>query len=190
MSDGGLYFDIDLRQIVKVGDDLGASEKQVKFALSAALRRTATTLRTMAARGLKDELELRTINLLRKRLKTLKLRMGKQDGVQLWFGLNDMPASWFKGRPKQTASGATMRGQEIAGGFVAKSKFKGRQTIFKRTGKARLHIQEQNLEVDDKAIVFIEDKIFDQTEEIFWKYFTRDLNARVSGYFKEGGRRG
>lgn len=175
---GGLHFDIDLAQLRIIGAELQASEKQVKLALHTALNRTATTLRTMAARGLKNELELRTINLLRKRLKTLKLRM-TGEGVQLWFGLNDMPASWFKGTPKQTASGAQVRGHSFAGAFVAKSKFKGRKTVFKRTGDKRLHIAEQNLPIEDSAVVFIEDKIFDQTEQIFWKYFQRDLNARV-----------
>lgn len=176
-----LNFDIDYSQLRRVGDELQASEKQIRNALNTALNRTATTLRTMSARGLKSELQLRTIGLLRKRLKTMKLRMSKDgSGAQLWYGLNDMPASWFKGRPKNNATGAAMRGQQIDGGFVAKSKFKGRQTIFKRTSKARLHIEEQNLEVEDRAIVFIEDEIFDQTEAIFWKYFTRDLRARVT----------
>lgn len=177
---GGLHFDIDLAQLRAAGAELQATDKQVKLALHYALNRTATTLRTMAARGLRSELELRTINLLRKRLKTLKLRASKDgSGAQLWFGLNDMPASWFKGRPKQTATGAAMRGQEFAGAFVAKSKFKGRLTVFKRTSDKRLHIAEQNLPVSDAATVFIEDKIFDQTEQIFWRYFTRDISARV-----------
>ena len=175
-----LFVDIDASELRRVGDELQASEKQIKFALSAALKRTATTLRTMSARGLKSELELRTINLLRKRLKTLKLRASKSgDGVELWYGLNDMPASWFKGTPKQNSKGASMRGQQFDGGFVAKSKFKGRRTVFKRTGKGRLHIQEQNLAVEDRAIVFIEDEIFEQADRIFWKHFMRDLNARV-----------
>lgn len=175
---GSLWFDIDTTQLRAVVDELQPTEKQVKFAFSRACQRTATTLRTLSARGLASELQLRTIGLLRKRLKTMKLR-ASGDGVQLWYGLNDMPASWFKGRPQQGASGASLRGQSFAGAFVAKSKFKGRQTIFKRTGKERLHIQEQNLEVEDSATVFIEDKIFDQTIEIWWRYFVRDLQARV-----------
>lgn len=177
---GHLYFDIDFSQLIGVADELQASEKQIKFAISAALKRTATTLRTMAARGLKSELQLRTISLLRKRLKTLKLRAARDSSeISLWYGLNDMPASWFKGRPKRTKTGAEMRGQQIAGGFVAKSSFKGRQTIFKRKGKERLPIAEQNLEIEDSARVYIEDQIFDQTQEIFWRYFVRDLTARV-----------
>lgn len=173
-----LNFDVDLDELRRVATELEASERQVKLAFSAACKRTATTLRTLSARGLAGELQLRTIGLLRKRLKTMKLR-GSMDGLQLWYGLNDMPASWFKGRPKKTAGGAEMRGQTVAGGFVAKSKFKGHRTIFKRDGPARLHIQEQNLAVEDPAVVFLEDQIFDQTLDIFWRNFTRDLRARV-----------
>jgi len=174
----GLHFDIDGVQLDAVSAELEATPRQVKLAFHAALRRTATTLRTLSARGLAGELQLRTISLLRKRLKSLKLKRGA-DGVTLWYGLNDMPASWFKGTPTQDSTGASMRGQHITGAFVARSKFKGRKTMFKRDGKARLHIQEQNLGVGDQALVYVEDRIFTQTETIFWKNFTRELNARV-----------
>lgn len=177
---GALHFDINLKELAAAGKQLEASEKQVRAALSRALQRTATTLRTMSARGLKSELELRTIGLLRKRLKSLKVRATKDGGITLWYGLNDMPASWFKGTPRKTSGGASHRGHEVDGAFVGRSKFKNRKTILKRTGKARLPIAEQNLPVEDKAVVFIEDNIFDQTEEIFWKHFSRDLKARVS----------
>lgn len=178
---GSLLFDIDTDALRAVGAELQASEKQIRFALNRALHRTAAALRTRAARGLKDELQLRTITLLRNRLKTLRarMRMGDGDGVQLWFGLNDMPASWFKGRPKRTAGGAEKRGHEIPGAFVAKSGVKGRLTLFKRSGKKRLPIVEQNLPIQDAAVVFIEDEIFTQTETIFWNHFRRDLAARV-----------
>lgn len=183
-----LHFDIDLTQLREVGDELQASEKQIKFALSVALRRTTTTLRTLSARVLTSEFELRTASLLRKRLKSIRLSSGMNslssrastEGATLWYGLNDMPASWFKGRARKVAGGAEKRGQTIADGFIAKSKFSGRQTIFKRTGKGRLPITEQSLKIEDKARIAIEDKIFDQTEKIFWNHFMRDLNARVS----------
>lgn len=177
---GSLHFDIDLRELAATGKQLEASEAQVKKALWRALSRTATTLRTMSARGLKSELELRTIGLLRKRLKSLKVRATKDGGISLWYGLNDMPASWFKGTPKKTAKGASKRGHEVEGAFVARSKFRGRKTILKRKTGARLPIEEQNLPIEDKAVVFIEDNIFDQTEDIFWKHFMRDLKSRVS----------
>jgi hypothetical protein len=174
-----LHFEIDAQGLEGIILDLGATEKQVKFAIHRAVARTATALRTMAARRLKDELQLRTIQLLRQRLKSLRLRVTDGDGMTLWFGLNDMPVSWFKGTPKQDASGARFRGQEFAGAFVAKSRFKGRKTVFKRNGDQRLHITEQLLPITDKAQVVIEDEIFVQTETIFWRIFERELRARV-----------
>lgn len=174
-----LHFDIDAQNLEQIVLDLGATEKQVKLALSRALGRTATTLRTLSGRYLKDELALRTIALLRRRLKSLKLRVSGGDGFTLWFGLNDMPVSWFKGTPKQDASGASHGDAHFDGGFVGRSKFKNRKTVFKREGKARLHITEQLKAIGDKAQVTIEDKIFVQAEEIFWKHFKRDIQARV-----------
>lgn len=175
-----LHFEIDSSQLQTLILDLAATERQVKFALSRALGRTATTLRTMASRKLKTELELRTINLLRKRLKSLKLRVTNGSGFTLWFGLNDMPVSWFKGTPQQEDDGATFRGEKYDGAFVGKSRFKNRKTVFKRTGEARLHITEQLKAIGDRAQVIIEDDIFVQAEEIFWRHFERDLRARVN----------
>lgn len=190
---GLLHFEIDADGMDRLIMDLQATEKQVKFALSRALQRTATTLRTLAARKLKDELQLRAINMMRKRLKSLKLRVSGGDGITLWFGINDLPVSWFKGTPKQGTDGASFRGQNYKGAFVARftSKSKGasgkaedlvnqgRKTIFRREGKGRLHIIEQGLEISDRANVVIQDDIFVQTETIFWKNFERDLTARV-----------
>jgi hypothetical protein len=180
MSAGGLHFEIDADGLDRLVSELGATEKQVKFALSRALGRTATSLRTMASRRLKDELALRTINMLRKRMKSLKLRLNGGDGFALWFGVNDMPVSWFKGTPKQGADGVQFRGEKFEGAFVAKSKFKGRKTVFKRQGAGRLHITEQLMAIGDRAQIILEDEIYVKTEQIFWQHFERDLRARVS----------
>ncbi|MGU5730834.1 hypothetical protein ACV1DR_18225 [Aeromonas jandaei] len=73
-----------------------------------------------------------------------------------------------------------MRGDQFDGGFVAKSKIKGKRTIFKRKGKERLPITEQTIQVADKAMDFIYDEVFvDKMLDIFWDNFKRDLNARV-----------
>lgn len=181
-----LAFDVDLEQLERAGAELGASSQQVYQAFARALRRTVTTLRTMAARALKDELQLRTLNLLRRRLKaTMGANTGRWASGSLWVGVNDMPASWFRGRPRKTAGGAEMRGQTFEGAFIARSKFKGRRTVFKRDGSARLHIQEQNLRVDGQAEDVVEDKVFRDVETIFWNHFRRDLAARVK--FNIGG---
>ena len=173
-----LNFDIEWSQLREVATTLQASEKQFKAALSRACNRTAATLRKMSSRGLKSELELRTLSSLRKRLKSIKLK-SRQTGVVLWYGLNDMPVSSFKGRVSENKSGASFRGHDFDGAFVAKSGVKGKRTIFKRTGKSRLPIAEQLYPIKDKADVFIEDEIFTQVEDIFWKNFRRDLEARV-----------
>lgn len=175
-----LHFDLDGAQLQAVAAELGATEKQVRNAIGYACRRTATTLRTMAARALGNELQLRTISLMRKRLRSMRARIRHGEGLCLWFGLNDIPASWFKGRPTQTAAGAVVLGQLMPGTFVARSQFKGRLTVFKRKGKARLHIEEQSLPVEDRARVLIEDEIFVHTETVFMKNLLRDLAARVS----------
>lgn len=174
-----IHFEIEWDDLRRIGDELGASEKQIKLALSRALARTASKLRTLSARGLRDELELKRLNALRKRLKSIKLRKGRLEGVTLWYGLNDMPVSWFKGKPVQAEGGATFRNMSFPGGFVASSRFTKGKTIFKRKGKSRLHIEEQLMPVQDKADVFVEDRIFVQVDAIFWPLFRRELDARV-----------
>lgn len=175
-----IYFDIDWKELHRIGDTLGASEKQIKYALSRALRRTASALRVLSSKGLKNELGLLRVNALRKRLKTIKLtKRSGIVGVQLWYGLNDMPVSWFKGKPTQTATGASFRGVDFPGSFVANSNYAHKKTIFKRKGKSRLSIEEQLLPVKNKADVFVEDEIFVHVETIFWPLFKRELAARV-----------
>lgn len=173
-----LHFDIDFDELRNVANELEASEKQFKAALSRACNRTAASLRKLSGRGLKDELQLRTLGIMRKRLKSIKLR-SKGTGLVLWYGLNDLPVSSFKGRAKQTEDGAEFRGEKFDGAFVARSGVKGKRTVFKRKGAGRLPISEQLMPIKDKADVFIEDEIFTKVEEIFWQHFRRDLAARV-----------
>lgn len=178
-----LHYDINWDGLTNVANELQASEKQVQFALSRALRRTEATLRRMSSKGLQKELQLRAASALRKRLKSIKARktggLRNGEGVTLWYGLNDLPVSAFKGRPRQNSSGAAFNGNQYDGAFVARSKVKGKQTIFKRKNKERLAIIEQLVPIEDRAIQFIEDEVFDQVEDIFWQHFRRDLAARV-----------
>lgn len=184
-----LSVEVDWSGLVRVADELGATDKQVKFALSRALRRTEATLRRMSSKGLQKELELRAASVLRKRLKSIRLSktggLGAGNDVTLWYGLNDLPVSAFKGRPVQDhARGASFLRAGSAkhfgpDSFVAKSSVKGRRSIFKRKGEDRLPIVEQLIPIENQAIVFIEDEIFDKVEVIFWQHFRRDLAARV-----------
>lgn len=183
-----LHYDIDWRELLQVGEELQATDKQVIFAMGRALRRTEATLRRMSSKGLTQVLQLRALGTMRKRLKSIKLRMSsptaKEQGVALWYGLNPLPVSAFKGRPKENGTGAAFRGEQYNGAFVGRSKVKGKQTIFKRKGAERLPIVEQLHPIEDQAVAYIEDEIFDQVLTIFWQHFTRDLRARVK--FKLG----
>ena len=183
-----LHYDIDWRQLLQVGEELQATDKQVIFALTRAMRRTEATLRRMSSKGLTKVLQLRAATALRKRLKTMRLRMSgpasREQSMGLWYGLNPLPVSAFKGRPKRTADGASFRGENYEGAFVGRSKVKGKQTIFKRVREARLPVAEQLHPIEDQAVTFIEDEIFDQVLDIFWQHFRRDLMARVK--FKVG----
>ena len=181
-----LHFDLDAKQIGNLITELGLTEKQAKFALGRALRRTATTLRVKSERGLKSELDVRKLAYLRRRLRFSQFSRANFAGARLWYGTNDMPVSALKGRIKETGDGATFSGKAgshaYPGGFVAKSKrgwTKNGKTIFTRKGKKRLPLAEVQLPVKDRMDVFIEDEIFDQINEIFWKHFERDMLARA-----------
>lgn len=178
-----LHFDIDSEQLDKISDELGASDKQVALAFNRAIKRTVMTLSKMARKGLKDELQLRNLKAIRRRLKTLQAKRSFKKGtgldeVRLWFGANNLPISAFKGSPKKTARGAEFRGKKFDGAFIGKGK-SGKRTIFKRKGKAKLPIIEQTMPVKDEIDVFVEDEIFVNLEQIFFKHFKSDLRART-----------
>lgn len=181
-----LRFDLDAKQIGTLITELGLTEKQAKFALGRALRRTATTLRVKSERGLKSELDVRKLAYLRRRLRFSRFSRANFEGAQLWYGTNDMPVSALRGRVREGGGGATFSGKAGAhtypGGFVAKSKrgwTKNARTIFTRKGGTRLPISEVQLPVKDRMDIFIEDEIFDQIDAIFWNHFERDMLARA-----------
>lgn len=183
-----LHFDLDARQIGTLINELGLTEKQAKFALARALRRTAATLRRMSERGLKSELDIRKMAYLRRRLKSLRFSRSSFEGMRLWYGLNDMPVSALRGSVKEGGDGAAFSGKagrhNVPGGFVAKGKW-GR-TIMRRKGAARLPITEARVPVKDRMDVFVEDEIFTEVEAIFWKHFERDMVARAAGFGQRG----
>lgn len=179
-----LDFEIDEGELRRIVSELGAAPKEVRLSFNRALSRTAATLRKLSSKGLQSELGLRRAKRLRRRLKTLRIKSGKgMAEVQLWYGLNDMPVSEFKGRVDQTGSGASYAGpagsHRFQDAFVARSQRAGRRTIMRRRRQSRLPIAEEQLPIKDKADTFVEDEIFYRLEEIFWGHFRRDLEARV-----------
>lgn len=181
-----IHFDLDARQINNLITELGLTERQAKFALGRALRRTAATLRKRSERGLMSELQFKKLAWLRRRLKFSRFSKGTFEGARIWYGANDVPISALRGSVEQHTGWAKFSGpagnMRVHGGFVGKSKrgwTKGGKTIFQRAGAARLPIREAQLPVKDRMDIFVEDQIFPQIDEIFWNHFQRDMAARA-----------
>lgn len=176
-----LHFDFDASAMREIADEFGASEKQIAMAYSRALRRTASNMKTQSRKGLRELLGLRSAAELRKRLAGFRFNRGSGGdlgSVRMWYGLNDLRASAFKGRPQLTADGASMAGRSVSGGFVAKNR-KGQRTIMRRVGRKRYPIAEARLDIEDEAARFIEDEVFDEIDEVFFRNFRAEIRART-----------
>lgn len=176
-----LHFDFDGSEMQRIADEFGATEKQLTFAYSRALRRTASNMQTQARKALRERLGLRSASELRKRMAGFKFKRGSGSdlgGVRMWFGLNDLRASAFKGRAKATGTGAAMAGRSVPGGFVSKNS-KGQRTVMRRVGKSRYPIAEARLDVSDVGWRVVEDEVFDEIEEVFFKNFRAEIRART-----------
>ncbi len=174
-----LDFSFNVSEIKRIADEFGASERDLRFAYSRALRRTAQTMKARARKGLREELDLRTAGELRRRLHGFRFKKGSGLGeVRMWFGLNDMKVSAFKGRPRKTAAGASYGNQSFDGAFVARNR-KGKRTVMRRVSGRAWPIREEVMPIQDKAQIFVEDEIFDQIEEVFFRHFLAEVRART-----------
>lgn len=188
-----IHFDIDGSQIEALRAELGLTEKQAKFALGRALRRTSATLKRQSERGLKSKLDVKKLAYLRRRLRLSRLKNGNFEGARLWFGANDMPVSALRGRLRKTATGASFSGKagnhEFVGGFIRKSRRGWGRTILVRKGKARHPLREASAPVKDEMDIFIEDEVFAEWDAIFWNHFRRDMEGRAMGFGNKDYRR-
>jgi hypothetical protein len=174
-----LAFDFDTSEMKRIADEFDASENDLRHAESRALRRTASTMKTRGRKGLRTELGLRTAAELRKRLQGFRFKRGKGMGeVSMWFGLNDMRVSAFKGRATRTGAGASFAGQDFDGAFVGRNA-KGRQTVMRRVSKSRWPVKEERMSIEDKAQIYIEDEVFDEIEEVFFMNFRAEVRSRT-----------
>lgn len=187
-----LLFNIDLDELEAVKNILGATESQVKAAYNRALSRTARTLRSLANKEIRDAMQVKSLKAIRKRFQQFRLRspskQKKLDELRLWFGLNDMPVGYLRGRmrrngTKRSPNGATfmpkgkMAQQTFEQGFIAKRY--SRRSIFTRTSDGRYPIKEARIPISNDLHETIEDEIFDKLPEIFMKHFETDLKGRV-----------
>lgn len=178
-------FDIEASDLQRVSDEMGAMPKEVRASYNRALTRTAATLRKLSSKGLQSHLGLARAAAVRRRLKTLRIRSSNgMNGVRLWYGLNDLPVSEFKGRVSPAGTGASYSGPAGAHNFdrawVGSSRFARKRTILQRVRESRYPVREAQLPIKDRADVFVEDEVFWKLNDIFWRHFTQDLERRVN----------
>lgn len=171
-----LAFDFDDfdKRLDEIGEAYDATPKQLKMATNRSLKRTAGTLRKLSSSGLKTELGLRNATALRRRMKQYRVGKGK-DALKLWYGVNDMPVSAFKGRPKMVPGGVKMGETMIHGAFFAR--IGGKRKVMQRYGAGRWTIGEATMPVADRMVQFLEDNVFVDVDTIFFKHFNHEIRA-------------
>ena len=175
----GLEVDIDVAKLKKLAKQFDVVGPNLHAAFKRAIKRTAATLRKKSSKGLQSELDLRSTKALRKRIKELHIKADREGYAGgLWYGLNDLPVSAFKGRPKRVLGGAEFRGVKFPGGFIRKNSA-GKLTIFKRKDSGRLPIIEQTMPVKDQMEIYVEDQVFEDIEAIFYHHLIPDLKYRA-----------
>lgn len=174
-------FDIDAGDIQKIAREFDASEKDLRRAAARALSRTSRTLRTRARKDLREGLNLRAAAILKARLRLAKYRaQGRGLGAaRLWVGTNDLPSAAFKGKPRETASGAQLGGRSFDGAFVGRGEFSGKRIVFKRRGRARLPIRAVTVPVQDEMNAILEAQVMDDMSDLFFKNFRAEVRART-----------
>ncbi len=171
-----LPFDFDDSELAKITDEYAATPKQVDLARGRAAKRTAATIRKISSVGLRTELGLRNATALRRRIKEFRVGKGRNT-LKLWYGVNDLPVSAFKGRAQKTAGGIKIGETMIHGAFFAK--FQGKRRVMVRYGSKRWQIGEATLPVADRMIIYLEDEVFVDLDSIYIKNFLHEIRART-----------
>lgn len=168
-----IELDLEAQGIGQVVADLKATEQQVKRALRTTLTRMASWMRTRSVRGLSKHLEIQQ-GVLRRRLKTFRVSMsGDNASITVWYGLNPISLIYLGAR--QTKRGVTAGKHKRDGAFIAK------RQVFKRRSGDRLPIDKQELDIEDKANSYLEDRVIGDAEfeQQFFAVFERELRWRT-----------
>ena len=135
--------------------------KNTKGRLREQPRRTAGTFRRLVARERLGIEDLARTVAIRRRIKALFRRDAQtRDGI--WFGLNDLWASEFKGTPKQTRDGVAFRGKFYPKAFRIRRRGNRKYRIFRRVnGK----VKEITIPIHKRGIDYIEHNILPELPE-------------------------
>lgn len=159
--------------------DLAATESQVQKALNSTLGKMAAWLRGRSVKDLSSALAIQQ-KVLRRRLKLFRLkRNGSGSEITVWYGLD--PIAMIYLQAKQNKQGVRAYGSRfVKSAFIAQGR-NGNRQVFKRRDKARLPVDKQRAEIEDKASTYIEDNMLGTAdfEAQFFKIFEHELQWRT-----------
>ena len=163
-----LEVSIDHAELGRLADEFAATPVQVELSIRRANQRAGRALKTMVGRELKDELDLRTMKYIRRRL-----RDATRGGVSIWVGLNSLPIVAFKGRPQQTSAGVKVGEQLAEGAFLAMG------GAWWRDGPDRFPISTATVPISEAGKAVLEAKVWPRMKEVFVDTFVQELRART-----------
>ena len=176
---GLLDFTIGNFRSVKEWADITMEE--LKEAIRLATKDTASWANKESAKDLGRELNV-PYPAMRKRIK-VKRRVitwtGSMGEARIWYGINPISLKYLK--PKQDGSGVTTSAKAVPGGFISE---KMKRNVFKRTGSARLPIEKQTLDVEDKAASYLETNFEPKVSAYFMDrffYYIDRMSGRAEG---------
>lgn len=183
-------FSIDLDELEAVKQILNATEKEMMLAYNRALKRTAISFKSLLSKKVRDSVQARKLDYVRKRLKDYRVSTPGEvlDGLKFWVGLNDMAVHSLKGRMKQKSPYAyfspkskaidqkkARRGFVLTGGKLGSNRL-----MFQRFASYKGAYHVVRTSIDTAVQDGIEDKLFNLSPEIFLKHFETDLKGRIA----------
>lgn len=175
----GLWIEIDEIGLNAIAGEFEATPRQVEAALKSTYAKMGRWARTRAVRGLSGQLGIQQ-KILRRRVKTFRMQHGVQGGgaAKVWFGMRPIKLAHLK--PRRSGKGVRAEGgRYVEGAFIRR--INGRDRVFKRTGTARLPIEEVDIDIADQVQVYIEDHLVGspEFEAQFFKTLQHELKWRT-----------
>lgn len=170
--------DVSALGIDRLVSEFAATEQQIEKALNSTLVKMASWLRTRSVRGLSKELAIQQ-KVVRRRLKSFRLKKSPDgSSIAVWYGLDPVAMIYLGAR--QTKRGVTAGKHKRDSAFIAKGQ-NGNRQVFKRQGSARLPIEKQVLDINDKAETYLEDRLIGaaEFEAQFFRVLEREMKWRT-----------
>nr|WP_264736405.1 phage tail protein [Wolbachia endosymbiont (group A) of Rhinocyllus conicus] len=161
--------------INEIISNIERKEQKIKLAAIKALNKTALWLKAQAAKEISEEKRIK-LSLIRKRLRIFKAKTSRLE-VLIRANLYDIRASTI-GKIQKTRRGSKVGKHEFIGGFAAVMP-KGNSGMFKREGRAALPIKEVKLSLEPEASRIIGNLVNYEVEEVFEKFFERDITRNI-----------